>query len=147
MLVTSSIHELRACDNGIHQRSEAIAIGSGYRSHTIDGWFIGEQEGTAERICEQFSAEIVDEILLAMLAYVGLHAFESGPFGAAGKNGACINRMSREVLGPPLSNGPVTFKRQTERIEARVTGGADRILPVFDQHVPQRQIQLRLIVG
>src|SRR5258708_4049844 len=127
IICASWIHELRACDNSFDQRSEAIAVGGQRGSHTLDGGLIGEQERPPERVCEQFSAEIVDEILLAMLAYVRLHANESGSLAAAGKNRLGIDRMAGEVLGPPLTDRSVAFERQAERIEARVTRGADRI--------------------
>ena len=71
----SFIHELRAGDNGLDQGGEAIVVGSQHGSHTLHGGFIGEQERPAKSVCEEFSAEIVNEILLAMLADVGLDTF------------------------------------------------------------------------
>src|SRR5258708_24542171 len=82
-----------------------------------------------------------------MLAYVGFDSLESRSLAAAGKNRSSINRVSSQVLGASLTDGSVSFEHQAERVEARMTAGATRVLPVFDQHFPQRQIQLCLIVG
>src|SRR5258708_19337186 len=82
-----------------------------------------------------------------MLAYVGFDALESSSLAAAGKNRSSINRVSSQVLGASLTDGSVSFEHQAERVEARMTAGATRVLPVFDQHFPQRQIQLFRIVG
>src|SRR6266404_4705145 len=38
------VHELRACDNDFHHRSESITIRSQRRSHTLNHGFIREQE-------------------------------------------------------------------------------------------------------
>src|SRR5260370_38644487 len=82
-----------------------------------------------------------------MLGFVGFDLLESRSLAAAGKNRLSLHRVSSQVLGAPLSDRSITFERQAERVEARMTAGAARVFPMFDQHFPQRQIQLCFIVG
>ncbi len=142
----SFVQELRAGDDGLHQRIEAILFRrrAWLSMRSIEG-FVGELERPVQSIGEQFAAEIIHEIVLAMLADVGLDAFESGALAAAGKDRVGIDRPSRQVFGPRLTHRSVAFKRQAERIETRMTGGADRVRAMLGQHVAERQIRLRFV--
>src|SRR5882724_5463100 len=72
----SFIDELRAGDNGLHQRGEAITICGERGSHALHDRVIGKLERTAQRVRKQFAAEVVDEILLTTLADIGLYGLE-----------------------------------------------------------------------
>ena len=53
--------------------------------------------------------------------------------------------MSGEVFRPRFANRPIVFQGQPKRIEAGMTGRTRRIAAVLREHVPQRQVQLRLV--
>src|SRR6266540_2208357 len=46
----SFVHELRAGDDGLDQRREAITIGGRHASHPLHGGVVGEQKRTAKRV-------------------------------------------------------------------------------------------------
>src|SRR5436305_12057576 len=98
-----------------------ITIGREDGVHALHGGFIGELERAAESVSQQFSTDILYEFFLAMLADVGLHAFESGAQNPAGKNRLRIDRVPREIFGTLFPDGAVAFERQAERIKMRVT--------------------------
>ena len=68
---TAFVQELRAGDDGLHQRSEAIAVRRQLGLHALDQRLVGELQRAVQSVGQQFPAEIVDEVLLAMLADVG----------------------------------------------------------------------------
>src|SRR5204863_5816987 len=86
-------------------------------------------------------------VLLAMLADVGADALEAVAFGAAGERGLGVDRAPGEVGGAALADGAVAFEGETEAVEARVAGGAARVLPVPREHVAEGQIHLRFVAG
>ena len=102
-----------------------MSIRSQLGLHSLNGRLIGKLERPAECVCQQFTAEIVNEVLLPMLADVGLQGLQPGALAAAGKNRLGIDRASGEVLGTPLADGPVAFENEAEGIEARGTGGGE----------------------
>src|SRR5438874_3532394 len=112
----SFVHELRAGDNRLHERSKSVTVSGQRGSHPPHDGFVGEHQRPAERICEQFAAEVLDEILLAALAYVGLHALKSGALSAAGERRLRIHRMSGEIVSAPLTNWAVAFEGQSEGV-------------------------------
>src|SRR5450432_3341787 len=102
------VQKLRARNNDLHQWSEAVTVRSQFGLHSLHHEFIGEQERPAESEGQQFTAEIVEEVFLAMLADVGQHTLETvawyavGKSAAAGKNRSRINRPSRQIVGTLL---------------------------------------------
>src|SRR5437764_26992 len=94
----------------------------------LERWFVRQQQRSPERVRQQFAAEIVDEIVLPMLADVGLQTLKSGAVAAAGKNRLRIDMAAGEVLGTPLANRPVALEHQAEGIKTRMTGGANLVL-------------------
>src|SRR5581483_8175274 len=112
ILVDLSVQKLRAGDDGLDQRSKAIAARGQGCGHLLDQRLVGELERAAERIGEQFAADVVDEILLPVLANIFLHAFESRTLASAGKNRVSIDRMAGQIVRPAFANRPVAFERQ-----------------------------------
>src|SRR5207247_525391 len=100
----SFIYELRAGDYRLHQSREAVIIRGQHISHALNGGFIGEQQRPVQRICQQFPSEIVNEILFAMLPDISLHALEALALAAAGKDRSNIDRPSRQIFRPPLTD-------------------------------------------
>src|ERR1051325_2933679 len=77
------VHELWACDDGLDQRSEPIAFHRHTGYHTLNRGFIGKHQGPAQRVSQQFPAEIVDEVLLSMAAYVLLDGLKTSSLAPA----------------------------------------------------------------
>ena len=96
----SFVQELRAGDDGFHQRSEAVTVRRQLALACARSAGSSESmQRPAQSVGQQFAAEIVEEILLAMLADVGLHALEAGALAAAGKDRLRIDRPSGQVVG------------------------------------------------
>src|ERR1017187_1404472 len=100
----SSVQELRAGDNGLYEGREPIAIRGQLALHVLHGEIVGDRERTAQSVGQQFPAEIIQVVVLAMLADVGFDALESSALAAAGKNGLGIDWPSSEVFGPRLAD-------------------------------------------
>src|SRR5580704_10547155 len=111
----------------------------------LDDGFVGELERAVESVCEQFTAEVIHEVSLPLLADVGFDALHSGALAATGKNRVGIHRTSGEVLGTRLAHWSVAFKRQTENVEPRMTGSAHGDRAMFGQHVAEWQVRLRFV--
>src|SRR5215471_16420779 len=99
---TSSVDKLRAGDNGFHQLAEVVAIGGEDGSHAFHCDFVGEHQRTAKSIGEQFAAEVIDEIILAMLADVRSYTFDSQSLSSAGKRGSSIDRTTGQIVRSPF---------------------------------------------
>ena len=64
----SFVQKLRAGDDGLHQRIEAILFRRELGFHAFDQRFVGELERPVQRIGEQFAAEVTHKLLLAVFA-------------------------------------------------------------------------------
>src|SRR5213594_4831001 len=83
--------ELRARDNRFDQSSHAeISLGQ-FRAHPVDQQLVRKYERAAERVHQQFPAEIVEEIFFAMRANVSLQALEAGSLASSRKLRSCID--------------------------------------------------------
>src|SRR5262249_22706358 len=71
------IAELWTGYDGLDHRMEAVAIGGERGAHLIDQRLVGEQQRAAERVDEQLAAHVVEKVVLAAFANVGLDAFEA----------------------------------------------------------------------
>ena len=81
-----------------------------------------------------------------MFTDVVLHALEADDIDATGQIRTGIDRAATKIFGASLANRAVAFERQTEDIETRVAGTADRIGAVLRQKRTDGQVGLRLIV-
>ena len=62
-----------------------------------------------------------------MLADVGLYPLEAGALRSTGESGHGIHQTAGEIFGAHIADGAVAFEGQTEGIELRVAGRANRI--------------------
>src|ERR1041385_1410161 len=106
----SFVQKLRAGDDYLSQWRKTIVARGQFRFHALDRRLVGEQQRPAEREGQQFAAQIVDEVLLAMVADERLDALETGAGDAAREDRLHVHRVSREVLGSLLADRAVPFK-------------------------------------
>src|SRR3569832_2187263 len=62
--------ELRTRHNRVHQRAEAIAVGAQRLLHLVDRRLNAKHERPSQRVRQQLTAEVVEEVVLTMLADV-----------------------------------------------------------------------------
>src|SRR5262245_25569809 len=101
--------ELRTRDDALDQAVETIAVALELHVHLLERWFVRKHEAATERVGEELAAEIVDEIVLAMLAHVGAQALQARTFGTAGKNRAGVDSASAEIADAAFADGAVAF--------------------------------------
>src|SRR5215475_8507181 len=82
---TTFVAELTAVDNGFDHWGEAVFMRRKRGPHLLHRWIVGEQQRATERVRQQLAAEIVDEVVLAIIANVGLDAFQAIAFALAAR--------------------------------------------------------------
>src|SRR6516225_8619023 len=74
----SPVQKLGTRHEGLDEHGKPVAITDEPGFHPLNERFIGELERPAQSIAEQFPAEIIEKILLPVLADIMLHAFKPG---------------------------------------------------------------------
>ena len=114
----------------------------------LDSGFIGKQKRPSKRVGEQFAAKVINKIIFALFTDVALHTLElRSPHCRRERRPRVSTGPAAEVIGSLFADRTVAFEREAEGVEARMAGSATRVLAVLCQHVPQRQIELRLVLG
>src|SRR3954470_7174722 len=102
--------KLRTSNDRVDQGLETIVVGGELAAEFFEGRLVGEDQAAAEGIGEQFAAEVVDEIVPAMLADEGAEALEALAFAAAGKLGPGVDRAAGEIFGALFAHGSIAFE-------------------------------------
>src|SRR4051794_36458198 len=109
--------ELGTPDDRVDQGFETILVGGELAAHFLERRLVGEDQAAAERIREQLAAEIVDEVLLSMVADVGAEAVEAVTLAAAGELGLSVDCAAGEVDRALLADWAIAFEHEAEGIE------------------------------
>ena len=105
----------------------------------IDERLVGKRHRSAERVTDQFAAEIAKHILLAFCQQIISQAVHAVDFGAIFQTGGTIDRMAGDVGGAQAADGVVTFQGHAERIDALVADSTLGNPCVFLNHLANRQ--------
>src|SRR5712691_8703701 len=81
---SAPVQELRTGRNGLDQHADAISTRCEPGVHPLYERFIREQQGPAQRVYQQFTAQIVQKILFTVRVDVGLQADQTVPLTSSG---------------------------------------------------------------
>ena len=124
VVLATPIEELRAGDDRLDQAAEAVAVGREPLAHGLDGRIVRGQQAAPQGVGQQLAAEVVDELVLALLGEVAAQAVEARPLAAVGEGRAGIDRPAAEVEVAELADRAVAFEDQADRVEPLVAAGA-----------------------
>src|SRR3954464_8778606 len=128
--------KLRTRNECFDRTVDVPAVRHELRAHRGDEFVVRGNQTASKRIGDEFAAEVVHEIVLAMAPDILLQAREAGAFAAvARKRGASVDRAPSKIGLAALTRWAEAFEDQAERIEALVTGRTSGVLAVAGEHV------------
>src|SRR5262249_26331471 len=118
------VEELGAGDDRLDQPLEPVAVGREPLAHRGERWLVGEPQRAAKREREELPAEVLNEVVSALLVQVATQAVERFAFGAVGEGGLGDHRPAAEVALAPFADRAVALERQADRVEPLVAAQA-----------------------
>src|SRR5262249_41195500 len=148
-IVTPALfQELRAGDNGFDQAAESVILCGETSLHRRECLPVRRDQTASERVGEQLSAQVVDEVLLPLVPEVHVQPFQPRAVLAVWERCRGCYGTVAQVLEPPLADGAEALEDQADGIETAVARGTVLVGPMSCQHLRQRQLaQLRLVLG
>src|SRR5262245_5630752 len=143
VLLAALVQELRSGNDRLDKGPETIAVGSEFFAEGRHGGLVRRNQASPQRIREELAAEIIDELVLALLVQVAAQPVHSRSLAAVGKCRLVFDRPPAEVFFAPVADRSIPFEHEADRIETLVTPRAGLGIAVPGEQLRQRQFAER----
>ena len=116
-IFTAHFAELRAADDQLDGGTDVVIAGFELGKHGSDQRLVRKLHAASEGVADQFSAELTEEVVAAVLEQVTAQAVKAIDTGAVWQNDLRIGFAS-------ASDGIEAFESEAKRIDAAVAGSA-----------------------
>ncbi len=118
---SSFVQELRAGDNRVDHGAKSVIIGRQLPPHVFNETVIRWQQRPAQREGEQFAAQVIDKLVLALTTEIRAQAFQANPLRTAREGGVIVHGPIAQVLGAAFADWPIAFENKADAVKAFVT--------------------------